>query len=157
PNFDFMGIRYYWFTATILLTIFGVTVFAIRVKDKKGLNIDFVGGTAYTGLLKERKDIRYLRDRLGEDRQKEGLQIQSVRALDAPSGDPNEAANSFEITYADGTSRRVLLANRLTPEEVKQQASELPDHSVEQIFVSDPDLTQGSESKLFTVRTSEKA
>src|SRR5262249_9819815 len=29
-NIDFMGIRYYWFTATILLTVFGLTIFLVR-------------------------------------------------------------------------------------------------------------------------------
>ena len=40
-------IRYYWFTATIILTILGAALFIYRL-DKGGLNIDFVGGTAYT-------------------------------------------------------------------------------------------------------------
>ena len=31
PNIDFMGIRYYWFTATILLTVLGITVFLVRM------------------------------------------------------------------------------------------------------------------------------
>src|SRR5712691_2858699 len=38
PNIDFMGIRYYWFTATILLTVFGAAVFILRLEN--GLNID---------------------------------------------------------------------------------------------------------------------
>ena len=48
PNFDFMAIRYYWFTATIILTILGASVFLYRL-DRGGLDIDFVGGTAYSG------------------------------------------------------------------------------------------------------------
>src|SRR5262249_46109695 len=50
PNIDFMAIRYYWFTATVILTIVGATLFIWRL-DKGGLNIDFVGGTAYSGQL----------------------------------------------------------------------------------------------------------
>src|SRR5262249_55443018 len=49
PNIDFMRIRYYWFTATILLTIFGISVFIGRLPQD--LNIDFVGGTLYGGQL----------------------------------------------------------------------------------------------------------
>src|SRR5437879_346447 len=64
PNIDFMRIRYYWFTATILLTIFGLTVFLVR--GEQGLNIDFVGGTAYSGQLKEPMDIGELRHRLND-------------------------------------------------------------------------------------------
>jgi SecD/SecF fusion protein len=99
PNIDFMGIRYYWFTATILLTIFGASVFILRLEN--GLNIDFMGGTAYSGKLKDYTDIKNLRDEL-------------------------------------------------------EQQSNLPDLSVDSIFVSNPDFSQGGLTKLFTVRTSEK-
>ena len=47
-----MAIRYYWFTATIILTILGGGLFIYRL-DKGGLNIDFVGGTAYSGQLEQ--------------------------------------------------------------------------------------------------------
>jgi SecD/SecF fusion protein len=50
-NINFMAIRYYWFTATVILTILGGTLFIMR--DKAGLNIDFTGGTAYSGELKK--------------------------------------------------------------------------------------------------------
>ncbi len=99
PNFDFMAIRYYWFTATILLTIFGASVFIWRL-DKGGLNIDFMGGTAYGGRLNEMVDARTLRDMLSR--------------------------------------------------------SDLPDLSIEQIFVNSPEFSQGDRTKLFTVRTAER-
>src|ERR1700732_1714266 len=51
PNIDFMRIRYYWFTATIILTVIGISVFVFRLPAD--LNIDFVGGTAYGGQLVE--------------------------------------------------------------------------------------------------------
>jgi SecD/SecF fusion protein len=60
PNIDFMAIRYYWFTATIVLTIFGLVVFLYRL-DKGGLNIDFIGGTAYGGQLNEMVTSQQLR------------------------------------------------------------------------------------------------
>src|ERR1700686_909923 len=62
PNIDFMRIRYYWFTATILLTIIGISVFIFRLPQD--LNIDFNGGTAYTGQLVDPLSIKDLRDRL---------------------------------------------------------------------------------------------
>ncbi len=52
PNFDFMAIRNYWFTATVILTILGGGIFIYRL-DKGGLNIDFVGGTLYSGRLND--------------------------------------------------------------------------------------------------------
>ncbi len=98
PHIDFMGIRYYWFTATIILTILGFTLFVVR--GQAGLNIDFIGGTAYTGQLNQMVTIGELRKDL------ENLQ--------------------------------------------------LPDLAIEQIFLSDPDFSKGDQSKIFTVRTSDK-
>src|SRR5262249_24013634 len=50
PNINFMAIRYYWFTATVILTILGAALFIYRL-DKGVLNIDFTGGTLYSGQL----------------------------------------------------------------------------------------------------------
>jgi SecD/SecF fusion protein len=157
PNIDFMGIRYYWFTATVLLTVFGITVFLIR--GKEGLNIDFVGGTAYGGRLEEgeAKTASQLRALLDEDRQKELLKVESVKQLD-------EKGRSFEITYAAAVPQkvqRIELANApgRTREEreqnVKERAQILPDWSVEQIFLS-TEPSEGGKSRYFTIRTSEK-
>src|SRR5439155_9140614 len=82
--------------------------------------------------------------------QKELLAVQNVKQLD-------EEGRSFAITYADGKTRQISLPNAMTEEELKAHAQILPDLSVEQTIVSDPDLSQGKASKLFTVRTSEKA
>src|SRR5262249_34515929 len=60
PNIDFMAIRYYWFTATIVLTIVGAAVFIYRL-DRGGLNIDFTKGTAYTGKLTQFMNMQELR------------------------------------------------------------------------------------------------
>jgi SecD/SecF fusion protein len=105
PSIDFMGIRYYWFTATVVLTILGAGLFIYR--DKAGLNIDFVGGTAYGGEL--------------------------IRPMDIGGGDGIE----HHIRAAD-------------------PPADLPDLAVEQIFISAPGYTDGTKSKLFTIRTSEK-
>jgi SecD/SecF fusion protein len=143
------------FATTVLLTVFGITVFLLR--GKQGLNIDFNGGTAYTGELREPTDIRDLRALLGDDNQHRALQVQNVE----PVGDPAEG-RSYKITYTDGSSQTVELANPpagQTVEErladVRQRASVLPDTSVEQIFLtSEP--SEGGKSRFFNVRTSEK-
>jgi SecD/SecF fusion protein len=149
PNIDFMAIRYYWFTATILLTVFGAAVFLIR--GQEGLNIDFTGGTAYGGQLTEPVSITQLRDLFSLERQKERLNVQQVNQLDTEG-------HSFDILYSDGTKRTVTLSDRFTPEELKERATELPDLSVEQIFLSSyaEDNAHG-QSRFFTIRTSEKA
>jgi SecD/SecF fusion protein len=65
---DFMSIRYYWFTATITLTVLGAGLFIYRLDTTGGrssvLNIDFIGGTAYTGQLNEAMTFSDLRSRL---------------------------------------------------------------------------------------------
>lgn len=163
PNIDFMSIRYYWFTATILLTIFGISVFIGRLPQD--LNIDFNGGTAYGGQLAKKMPIAQLRAQLHEDNQKKLLRV--VDAKEVPGSD----GLAYDITYLnpDGaqTTRTIHFPNRpgegeggkvKTAEErleiVKKRASELPDVSVEQIFQG---FAGGDESELFTVRTSEKA
>jgi SecD/SecF fusion protein len=152
PNIDFMRIRYYWFTATVILTVFGITVFLIR--GDKGLNIDFVGGTAYTGELKEPIDITTLRGLLGEKNQEQALRVKDVKE--------GEDGHNYTITYADGTTQTVAFVNPPTVQaaqereaEVKARASVLPDYSVEQLFLSTEPST-GGQSRYFTVRTTEK-
>lgn len=147
PNIDFMGIRYYWFTATIILTIFGISVFIGRLPQD--LNIDFVGGTAYGGQLDKPLDIGELRKLLTEDRQKEVLAVAEVRQLD------NEGF-TFQISYRDGSKRNIALPNKATADDVQARAQELRDLTVEQIFPGFEDVT-GNQSRYFTIRTSEKA
>ncbi|MFL5339429.1 MAG: protein translocase subunit SecD [Gemmataceae bacterium] len=155
PTIDFMRIRYYWFAATIALTVFGITVFMIR--GPQGLNIDFVGGTAYGGQLKEPLTIKDLRDKLGyeNNRQQTLLAVQTVKQTD-------DEGRNFEISYADGQKQQVALANKAIgadatqrEQNVKARASVLPDWSVEQIFVS-TESNAGAASRFFTIRTTEK-
>jgi SecD/SecF fusion protein len=161
PNIDFMAIRYYWFTATILLTIFGTTVFVMRLPED--LNIDFNGGTAYGGQLVEPIALGELRDLLSEKHQEERLKL--AGPVQEVAGE--EGHYAFRITYRDPsrgeTVRTIHLTNppagateaeRLA--EVETRAQQLPDFSVEQIFPSDQ-TEAGNKSRYFTVRTSEKA
>jgi SecD/SecF fusion protein len=67
PNIDFMRVRYYWFTATVLLSIFGLAVFVMR--GEKGWNIDFTGGTAYSFQFKEPVDIQHVREKVHQQTQ----------------------------------------------------------------------------------------
>lgn len=158
PNIDFMRVRNYWFTATISLTVIGVAIFLIR--GQEGLNIDFVGGTAYGGQLREPLDLKTLRDLLDRESQQERLKIAKVEELDSGSDSPGK---SFRISYSDGKSYTVRLPNAApgaTPEErsadVAERARSLPDWSVQQSFratLSD----KAGESPSFTIRTTEKA
>ena len=110
PSINFMSIRYYVFTFTIVSAVLGIGLFLYR--GEQGLNIDFVGGTKYTGLLAQMERIEEVRRQLGEENQKERLGIKEVK----PLGD----AFTFEITYADGEVQVVRLPNQSTKEEVQE-------------------------------------
>lgn len=106
---DFMSIRYYWFTGTIILTILGASLFIGRIKSASSvLNIDFTGGVALTAQLDKPMPLEDLRAAL----EKEGEEYKVPR---------------------------------------------LPDLSIEQIYVSNPDADGGDQSQLFTIRTSLRA
>jgi SecD/SecF fusion protein len=157
PNIDFMAIRYYWFAFTIILTIFGLTVFLVR--GRSGLNIDFIGGTAYSGQLANdhAMDISELRAKLGDDQQKERLAIEDVKQ----EGDDGRTfrilyQNKVRIGDSESKEETVSLSNATTEDDVRRRAAQLPDLSVEQIFLSSDEAPQ-PKSHFFTVRTSEKA
>ncbi len=61
PNFNFMSIRWTMFYITLALTIAGGALFFYR--GKEGLDIDFNGGTAYTGALKAPQDVNWLNNK----------------------------------------------------------------------------------------------
>jgi len=153
-SIDFMRIRTYWLTATVILTLLGITVFLLR--GQQGLNIDFVGGTAYGGQLVQPTDISTLRAKLGEKNQRERLKVASVTQVD-------DEGKRFEITYADGAKQSVQLPNNAegnTREaheaDVRARASILPDESVEMVFLRG-ESSEGNKSRFFNVRTSEKS
>ena len=102
-NLDFMAIRNYLFTATVILTILGVGIFIYRL-DKGGLNIDFVGGTPPTAVSSER-----LRDRRPTGRADEGLSLieasSPVRAKLFVS-DPHPERGQSEAASCSPSARR---------------------------------------------------
>jgi SecD/SecF fusion protein len=153
PNIDFMAVRHIFFTLTIVTSIAGAALFFYRL-DKGGLNIDFDGGTAYGGQLVQPVDITKLRDMLSEQKQAELLHVDKVE-------ERGTSGRSFDVTYrGESQPRRIDLPDKATVDQVRTRASQLPDLSVEQIFVTgnDPALREGSsKSALFTVRTSERA
>jgi SecD/SecF fusion protein len=160
PDIDFMSIRYYLFAATGILTILGMALFIGRLPND--LNIDFVGGTAYSGQLEpgKAKTIEELRKMFTEEKQKELLHA-NAKELD-------EAGQVYWLWYGDGSDsdkskHKVTLANKPpgnTPEErannVKERASQLKDLTVEQIFLSSKREDDPDRSRFFSIRTTEK-
>ena len=142
-NIDFMRIRYYWFTATLILTVVGIAIFIGRLPQD--LNIDFVGGTAYGGQLEKPVSSTSLRNYLSEDQQKQVLAVTDVKPLDAKLEDGKSF--SFLVTYSDGKQRNIELPNPATPDEFRQRAQEIPDLAVEQIFPGFESATRAGTSR----------
>jgi len=181
PNINFMSIRKPIFTLTVLLTLLGIGLF--RARGEKILNVDFTKGTAYGGRLVEPRPLSNPSEPLGllnllsESRQARLLQVVDVIWLTQPMQDGSEEGKVepataseyiYKIVYSnpDGSQdeKIVTLANQPegnTPEEqredVRRRASQLPDYSVEQVYLQpqDADLPSGL-SKSFLVRTTEK-
>ncbi len=157
-NIDFMRIRYYWFTATVILTVVGLAVFLIR--GSNGLNIDFVGGTAYGGQLREGegRTIAELRTLLQD--QEKRLTVEKVEQID-------DAGKMFRLTYKNFQDRQPqvefvdpVLGSSATKQQreeaVKLRAAKIPDWSVVQTFVATDKETKPGASRYFTVSTTEK-
>jgi SecD/SecF fusion protein len=168
PDIDFMGVRYVFFTLTLVLSLLGIVVFIGRLPND--LNIDFTGGTAYGAKLEKASTIQEVRKYLSEDKQKEALQVAEVKEV------PGSNGRRFSVRYqAESAPRTISLANQISPpDEVDkngtlvqshekereknfvQRAGKLPDVSVEQIFPTFDPQTKGDHSRIFTFRTSEK-
>lgn len=153
PNIDFMKLRKIMFPITGALTVIGLGLFLFR--GDKSLNVDFVGGTVYSGQLNQEVPFSTLSDRLSEKRQETVLKVAKVQKINEPGKDV------YEIYYeGDKEPRRVELALGLpgqTQEEkdaaLKLRASTLPDLSIEQNFIGG---ATGDNSRFFTIRTTEK-
>ncbi len=154
PKVDFMKLRKVMFPITGALTALGLGVFLLH--GERGLNVDFVGGTVYGGQLEKEVNISKLRDLVSDARQEEVLKVESVKALPT---DPKGGGTAYEVKYADGETRTIRLAHALQGDteaerkSLKKRASQIPDSSVEQNFLSD---SSSDASKFFTVRTTEK-
>jgi protein-export membrane protein SecD/preprotein translocase SecF subunit len=152
-NIQFMSIRRPVFIATICFALFGVTLFLLR--GTSALNMDFIGGTVYGGKATEFLSVGELREMLSDKRQEERLAL---------AQDPERVGQSdnWRLVYKEGDVERTVFipaeANRsLSPAEVRRRAEILPEPSPELIYSSDAELTREGESKLFAVRTTEKA
>jgi protein-export membrane protein SecD/preprotein translocase SecF subunit len=154
PNFHFMAIRKPVFIITVVTALFGVAVFVAR--GPASLNMDFVGGTLYSGELTKRVNINDLRDKL----EKESYQQKMLALASDPEFDKDRGI--WKLTYKEGESgdrvREIRITESgVTPAELRRRAETLPEPTVEQIFTSNTDQSRGNESSLFTVRTTEKS
>jgi SecD/SecF fusion protein len=145
PNIDFMRMRQFWFTTTVILTVLGAALFIGRLPND--LNIDFTGGTLYGGQLSEPVTITQLRELFEKD-QENRLRVTKVEQTD-------KEGREFDVWYeGESTPRHITIAVPTRAEDMKERAGQLPDLSLEQIFKG---YVGGDQSNQFNVRSSEKS
>ena len=141
PNIDFMRIRYYWFTATIALTMIGLTVFLVR------------GPAGPEHRLRRRHGLRRPTQQAGEHRQtaraaRAAKQQETRLAVQDVQGAAEDGHALPHHLCRHDTPQTVRFRNRVPGDTeqardavVKDRAKELPDWSVEQIFLTTGDET----------------
>jgi SecD/SecF fusion protein len=137
-GFHPMKYRHFFFALTGISSILGLALFVYR--GEAGLNVDFRGGTVFSGRLKDGQeralntvgDKPGFRDLLSEDNQRKRLNAISARWENQPPKaegqlTPEEIAlvgtYIYTITYDDKTSATVTLSHKPagnTPEEMEQ-------------------------------------
>ncbi|MBI1831354.1 MAG: protein translocase subunit SecF, partial [Planctomycetes bacterium] len=162
PDWDFMSIRYIMFAATLGLSIVGATLFIGRLPAV--LNIDFVGGTAYGGKLREAKTMEDLRPLIEEKNQKETLAGVLVKEVEGSEG------RRFQLTFPKGDKTPRMVSFSVMPKgetreereaDVKLRAELLEDATITPLFdkTSDEKIIaeiQEGKSRSFQMRTTEK-
>jgi SecD/SecF fusion protein len=108
PNIDFMRVRYYWFTATVVLSVLGMIVFIIR--GEQGWNIDFTGGTAYAVQFKEPQAIGKVRDAIAKSKLPDPTVDALFRGEDGETADETRHY-TFRTTLKDREEVRDIVAN----------------------------------------------
>jgi SecD/SecF fusion protein len=137
PNIDFMGIRYYWFTATIVLTILGAGLFVYRL-DKGGLNIDFVGGTAYTAQLVDPLSVTQLREKLepGSDAVLPALAIEQIYVAGRQA--EGDKSDYFTVRTANQNVQQVM-----------DFVNERMGANLKRVYLTKYDIVGGNEAVLY--------
>ncbi len=143
---DFMSIRYYWFTATITLTIAGAALFIYRLDANPAtgkssvLNIDFLGGTAYTAELARPMTFDELRAEAGRTYRRTNLPDLSIEQI---------------FVGADEAARRARRASyftvRTSEKDTKKVFAYVQEHlgeDLKQIKMQYKIVKPGSEAKL---------
>jgi SecD/SecF fusion protein len=120
---DFMAIRYYWFTGTIILTLAGAALFIYRLDSNPQsgkssvLNIDFIGGTAYTAQLAKPMNLEELRAKLENDvpldKRLPDLSIEQIFVGAGVGGDEAQRAEGdkskfFTVRTSDKNAKKVF-------------------------------------------------
>lgn len=134
---DFMSIRHYWFAATAFLTVLGAALFIYRADSdpQSGkatvLNIDFTGGTAFTGRLAKPLSLRELRERLDKkplpDQSLEQIFVQSSDTA-SKSNEKGEAVSEFFTVRSSERDTKIVLNHILDvmKEDLKQLRMKMP-------------------------------
>jgi SecD/SecF fusion protein len=160
PNFDFMSIRHAMFVGTLVITILGMVLFIYRIGE--GLNIDFTGGTAYSGQLTKAVKVEELRTFFDETHQKALLQFDEGGLTEQP-GPEGQEGQHWLVKYKGETKGRLIsLVNQPKLDKyptfakaVEARLTKFSDPSIEQTFPTSTTYNEPNKTPHFTVRTSE--
>ena len=103
PSINFMAIRWAMFTITVVLTVLGAALFFARGKEV--FDIDFNGGTAYTGRLTEQRDMAWLRGKLEGSNLPE-MKIEQIFVSDKQDSDGGKT-RFFTVRTGETDTRKV--------------------------------------------------
>ena len=101
PRFNFMSIRWAMFYITLLLTVAGGALFLYR--GKQGLDIDFNGGTAYTGALKSPHDMAWLNEKFSSS----NLPDRKIEQIFISGASEGSASKYFTVRTSETSTDKV--------------------------------------------------
>ena len=169
PNINFMRIRHLMFGLTVGATILGAALFIYHLGNG-GLNIDFVGGTAYAGLLKEPQNLETLQAKLEAPLTQDDLRKLNIEAEplnfkvdgDLPQGVSVEQVfvNDPTLTVGDRSSLFTVRTTEKNAPKVQLIVNYKLGDLLKRIQSKDPQITEAngkaSEASLEFIKPSEK-
>jgi SecD/SecF fusion protein len=101
PRINFMRIRWAMFYITLFLTVAGGALFLAR--GKQGLDIDFNGGTAYTGALKTPRDMAWIVDKFNSS----SLPDRKIEQIFIAGSSEGAASKYFTVRTSEISTEKV--------------------------------------------------
>src|SRR5207249_7983832 len=132
----------------------GLALFLAR--GRSSLNMDFVGGTVYSGGLTTMTTTHDLRAAIESDEEQKKWLALAADPEPVPGKD-----RTWKLTYKEPRDsireREIRMTETVTAAEMRKRAEMLPEPTIELIYSNDPKLSQGEESRRLTVRTTEES
>ncbi len=121
-NFDFWGLRYKAYTASILITVVGLAATFVRwegITDVGMLNIDFTGGVSVQPVFKDPQKVDYVREKLEAERLPD-LVVNDVQVASAGT----EEGPGFRRQYLINISNPTAVEPNLYLREIQEKLNQ---------------------------------